>query len=589
MLTWLTPAGASRSAGGAQDLTSCFSARGQRQICFEKEPGLVAYPSARCPARRPVLETHGLCVAPRNDAWGFGWPVVRYHKGPLLVLTGEVGVQFGPRTPSSSVARVLDDRGLTVSRRYGSDPRFFVVSTPEGKDPFAVAAALAAHRQVKWAEPAMLEPAVVHALAPDDPLFEQRVLVHLFDELHGIPTAWETTTGNPQVNIAVIDTGVDLGHPDLEGNLEQGIDILDPAGDGSPEIGFADDFHGTAVAGVVAAVTDNGRGTAGVCWSCRMTPIRLIDSGGTIYVDRSKIHDAFYRAAEAGAWIVNNSWGPWALNEDGECIETPFSEFVAKGIEDLATKARGGRGALVVWSAGNNACPTNLQAHLTHPGTFVVSSIDGLGNFNHEYSNWGGDIDACACEANFTTDITGSLGGSDGSDVFLKKIEGIEPEDYVRNFRGTSAAAPVVSGIAGLMLSVNPNLSRDELLACLKGATRPTDAPCDYGGVDERGHSACFGFGLIDAAAAVARAADGTCGGACESHDDCPAKSFCDPERSLCVWAEEVDFDTAAGGDRDSDSETRGDGEADMGCGCRVALGASAKSLRLLWSLVTIW
>lgn len=601
-------AGASRLSA----LATCFTSIERGEICFERERDLLAYPSARCPAAEPVLETHGLCVAQRRDAAGPGWPVVRYRGGPMLVLTGEVGVQFRPRTTPSAMSRLFDEGGLEVTRSYGDAPRFFVVSTPSGQDPFDVARRLAKQPEIEWAEPSMLEPAVVHRVRPNDPLFSQGVLVHLSDELHRIETAWESTTGDPRVNIAVVDTGVDLLHPDLAQKLAAGIDVLDPGGDGSPQIGFEDDFHGTAVAGVAAAVTDNARGTSGVCWSCRVTPVRLIDAEGSIYVDRSKIFDAFYEAARAGAWIVNNSWGPWARDENGECIETPFSEFVAKGIEELAN-TRGGRGALVVWSAGNNACPTGLQPHLTHPKTFVVSSIDGLGNFHHEYSNWGEDIDACACEGNFTTDITGPEGGSDGTDRYLAKLEGIDPEDYVRNFRGTSAAAPVVTGIAGLMLSVNPNLTRDELFACLQGAVRPTDAHCDYGAVDERGHSPCYGFGLIDAVEAVKRAADGTCGGACRSDEDCPPGSVCDPGRSLCVWGEEGDFDTgddSMGKDGDSETQRHEDdppgrglgtdshepassvdqarGE-DGGCGCRSARVVAPGMLELLWSLLGIW
>src|SRR3954451_14148516 len=106
--------------------------------------------------------------------------------------------------------------------------------------------------------------AVAHAALPSDPLTQNAVF-----EAVDLPRAWDVTTGSPDVVIAVVDSGVDASHPDLAGAVDQGYDFVDRDTD-------ATDGHGTGVAGIAAARANNGIGAAGVCWSCRILPLRVL-------------------------------------------------------------------------------------------------------------------------------------------------------------------------------------------------------------------------------------------------------------------------------------------------------------------------
>lgn len=519
----------------------------------------------------PVL-FEGVEIDDASPFAGHPWPVVRYQSGPPVLLTGSVGMEFRPGVSADEQENLLSRYGLTMTKRYAHQPSLVIAALSPGNDPFAAARALDDSGRVVWAEPTIAVPVRPHAVEPNDPVYGQGVQIHLRDDIHAIPSAWETTTGREEILIAVVDTGVDPSHPELTDHLMPGVDILDPNGLGLPEPDFEDNYHGTAVAGLVAASTNNGEGIAGICWNCGVLPVRLIDRQGTIYVDRVKIYDAFRAAIEGGAWIINNSWGPLSINEDEECVETPFSEFVSKGVQEAREQGRGGHGTPVVWSAGNEACPTELQPHLSHPDTLVVSALDGFGNLQ-PYSNHGYDVDISAVEGNFTTDITGAAGASDGSDPFMAKIEGLQVADYMRNFRGTSAAAPVVTGALALMFSANPNLTFDEALACLRKAAAPSEAVCPWGDADQSGRSPCFGFGLLDAETLVEKAHSGECGGRCSNDDECIEGTWCDPNTDLCVFEKPVDPDGEAfpevdGGEAERAEE--GGEEGAGGCGCAL-------------------
>ena len=468
---------------------------------------------------------------------------VSYLGGPALLVTGTVGVQFLRSVSLEQQSKTLAIAGLSILRVYAHDPAFVLARVESDGDPFASAQKLFHSGLVEWAEPTMAEPIRLHAVDPNDPVYTMGVQLHLRQDLHGFPEAWEISTGSPRVTVAVIDTGIDFRHPEIEDNFRAGFDIFSESGDGSPTQKFDDDHHGTAVAGLIAAATSNGEGIAGICWDCGLLSVRLIDRQGTIYVDRSLIYDALRLAIDQGAWIINNSWGPVARDETKDCVSTPFSEFVAKGVEEAEMEGRGGLGTLVVWSAGNDSCSTELQPHLAHSLTVVVSALDGFAQFQGGYSNFGPQVTVSAVEGNFTTDIPGVDGASDGTDPYLQKFQNLEASDYLRNFRGTSAAAPVVSGALALALTANPGLSAAELRACLTETAVKDEETCPHGDWNDAGHSPCYGYGRLDAEALVKQAISGDCGGRCSKDGDCPEGTRCDLDRGICVFAQSTDTD----------------------------------------------
>ena len=115
-----------------------------------------------------------------------------------------------------------------------------------------------------------------------------------------LPAAWDVTTGSEGVVIAIVDSGVDASHPDLAGAVDAGYDFVDEDQEASDENG-----HGTAVAGIAAGRADNGLGAAGVCWRCRIMPLRVIGPDG--FARWIRIANAIDYAVEHGAAVVNTS------------------------------------------------------------------------------------------------------------------------------------------------------------------------------------------------------------------------------------------------------------------------------------------
>ena len=270
-----------------------------------------------------------------------------------------------------------------------------------GGDANAVLAILRADPRVRYAE---LD-SVVHALrVPNDQLLPTQWSI---TKTHA-EQAWDASTGSSQVLVAIVDTGVDFTQPDLRGKLVAGYDYVNNDQDPSDDNG-----HGTAVAGVVAANTDNGIGVAGYCWACRLMPVKVLGADGTGFA--SGLAQGIVWATDHGARVINASLG------------SPVDDLTLTAAAQYAWL----HGVLVVAAAGNESSPTpDYPAVL--PNVLSVSASDENDRL-YGFSNSGADV--AAPGENSTT----GLGSG-----------------YV-SFLGTSSAAPVVSGIAALAFSLVPN------------------------------------------------------------------------------------------------------------------------------------
>jgi thermitase len=143
-----------------------------------------------------------------------------------------------------------------------------------------------------------VEPDAVASIArtPDDPLFSQQWGLRQIQA----PAAWDRTVGSSATVIAILDTGVDARHPDLAGAVLAGRDFVNGDLDASDDHG-----HGTMAAGIAAARTDNGRGVAGTCWTCRILPVKVLDADGSGY--HSQIANGVVWAADQGAHVISMS------------------------------------------------------------------------------------------------------------------------------------------------------------------------------------------------------------------------------------------------------------------------------------------
>lgn len=316
--------------------------------------------------------------------------------------------------------------------------------------------------------------------------------------LINLPGAWDLTTGDPGVIVAVIDTGVLLNHPDLQGQFVAGYDFISQtsmSGDGDgidpnpddPGDGPPSSFHGTHVSGTIAAASNNAVGVAGIAWHAKIMPLRVLGAGGgTAYDVGQAVRYAAGLANDSGtvppqpADIINLSLGGG-----------PFSQ----ASQDTYTAARQA-GVVIVAAAGNDAS-SQLSYPASYDGVISVSAVDTERRLA-PYSSFGTAIDVAAPGGNVRVDLNAdgfpdgvlSTGGDDssGSIVFTYPF-----------FNGTSMASPHVAGVIALMKSVNSNLTPaiiDQQLA-LGNLT-------DDIGVAGRDNS--FGYGLINAQKAVTTA-----------------------------------------------------------------------------------
>ncbi len=330
---------------------------------------------------------------------------------------------------------------------------------------------------------------------------------HYSDATGGInaPAAWDVTNGSG-VNVAVLDTGY-RPHVDLAANIVGGYDFISSstaARDGNGRDSDARDegdwiesanicgnpsatnssWHGTHVAGTVAAVTNNNTGVAGVAYGAKVVPLRVLGRCGG---STSDIADAIVWAA--GGSVSGIPANPNPAKVINMSLGGPSS--CASVTQNAINSARA-NGAVVVVAAGNSNANASGFTPASCNGVINIAATDRNGN-RATYSNFGASIDVAA---------PGGMGGADG--VASTKNAGTTTPgaDNYAYSAGTSMAAPHVAGVAALMFSVNPNLTPDEVETILKDTARsfPSGSTCST--------SNC-GAGIIDARAAVDAAQGG--------------------------------------------------------------------------------
>lgn len=340
---------------------------------------------------------------------------------------------------------------------------------------------------------------------PNDTLYSSQW--HLSNKGVGIDAnlepAWDLATGAGVV-IAVVDDGVQTNHPDLVNKIRTDLGLDINGNDNDPNANPNFDFHGTAVAGVLGADTHNGLGVAGSGRDVEIAGIRLIAGPAS---DAQEARALIHQMQEIH--IYNNSWGPPDSGNLG-----PAGPLVLAALQNGVTNGRGGLGSIYVWAGGNgrqNADNVNYDAYANSRYTIAVGAVGRDGRQAY-YSEDGASLIVVAPSNNeqhgiYTTDLTGSPGYNNQSPP-----DASPNLDYTANFGGTSSATPLVAGVIGLMLQVNPNLTYRDVQHILVNTATVND-PTDPGWVQNAaGHDVNhkYGFGMIDAHAAVLAAQNHT-------------------------------------------------------------------------------
>jgi serine protease len=316
--------------------------------------------------------------------------------------------------------------------------------------------------------------AVPAGAATSDPHFgRQWGLVNIQAE-----QAWATADGTGAL-IAVVDSGVDLGHPDLASKLVTlpGADFSDGQDADGPQ---DENGHGTHVAGIAGAITNNGVGVAGTAPGARIMPVRVLDQDGSGTTDQVATGIRF--AADNGADVINLSLG-FLSGVDTVVRILGDLDPVYEAI-DHAWSA----GATIVVAAGNDTFPLCAEPS-AHPRVVCVGATD-VRDLRSFYSN---------SDATLTSQYLVAPGGdalSCSGDIFSTYLRSEQPtcspEAGYEAVAGTSMATPFVSGVAGLL--AGKGLSNQQIVGCLTSTTDDLGLP---------GRDPIFGFGRVNALKAV--------------------------------------------------------------------------------------
>jgi subtilisin family serine protease len=392
-----------------------------------------------------------------------------------------LSLQAGDASPSEWLVRVRDDlpseRARQMLQGIGLVPLreiprigVWVVEIPQGA-PGRALSALQERGDVLWHEPNGAYELV--AVRPNDPYYEpQQWNLRLI----GLPDAWTLSLGDPRP-IAIVDSGIDLTHPDLINKVWRNhLESAQPDGKDTDDNGYVDDIrgwnfvggnnnpqdtmgHGSHVAGIAGAQTDNGLGIAGVSWLSPVMALRVCyEIVGGSRCPWGYVADAVIYAADMDAHVINLSLG-----------STERSQTVYDAIQYAHS-----RGALLVAAAGNNGSSVLYPAAFSEVMAIAATSSNDL---PASWSNPGPEVEVAA----------------PGVSIYSTYPVTMRQPPYIL-MSGTSMAAPHVAGLAALLWAYQPNATAVEIRQIITSTAKDVDTP----GKDTR-----TGWGRIDAASAL--------------------------------------------------------------------------------------
>lgn len=407
--------------------------------------------------------------------------------GGEVILHDRLVVHLKAGAGAQDIERLNRELGTQVLRAPQGGSQEYLLSYPEGVEPLAFAQQVGRRPEVEWVDPDKTAARQLHAL-PSDPYFGQQYYARNSTTFNGVRVddnvewAWDLTYGAwsaaaGPLTVAVIDDGVEVFHPDLDSAYVLGYDAFTNSWSSwgctdcatNPSGSYS---HGTAVAGVIKAQHNNGLGPAGLAPAVKLLPIRIFKNG--VAGSDSQIAMGIDAAWQNDAQVLSNSWGGG-----------PASNTITAAINRATTQGRGGKGAVVVFSAGNTSNRSaGIIGGVSYPATLANVLAVGAINRNGTLTNYapeGSALDIVAPSGHttgqcigdvVTIDLTGTRGCNDGPGGTL---------DYSSTFSGTSAAAPQVSAVAAMVISRSPTLTEAQVRSQITTNADPWGSATQFG------------------------------------------------------------------------------------------------------------
>lgn len=366
-------------------------------------------------------------------------------------VKGQYVVKFSRVMNTAStlqLAKSVNSKVIKFSTRTNNA----VIEFPSGTDTDETIQSLKANSLVEYIEPNYK---VTNNYTVSDPRSKDQQGLAVAN----LAKAWDITFGDPKIIIGVIDTGIDLGHPDLKNKLVDGYNVI-TQGKTPPR---DDNGHGTHASGIAAAETNNKIGIAGTAPNCKIMPIKTLDAKGS---------GDIYNVALGVIWAVDH--GARVLNMS---LGGPQNETLKKAIEYALAK-----NVVVVTAMGNDG--KNVKAYpAALPGVISVGSVD-FSRTRSDFSNYGDWISVTAPGSQIMSTMP----------TYKTTMTEFEKEEGYDYLDGTSMACPIVAGIAALVLSRNPDYTPAEVKERIQSTATDTG---------KKGFDNEYGYGIVNAAKAV--------------------------------------------------------------------------------------
>lgn len=434
-----------------------------------------------------------------------------YRQSPespdVMFVTRRFSVKFKPEVTKEEIDMLNSRYGVKIVKKLEYTENAYLLEAPAAdgdKGTVALSNIYFESGRVVWSNPDLIKQRHLR-MARDQPssVSVTRSSSYINRQWHlktaEVIQAWKITKGSPNTLICIMDDGVESLHSEFHGKIVKQYDFSQHIADGNPK--NYNDRHGTSCAGVAAAAGVKAYGAAPEC--------SLISICTPLYLGVQDEAEMFVWAANNGADIISCSWGP----RDGVNDIVPLPDATREAIHYCVTQGRDGKGIPIFWAAGNGnvANPGELVDNDGYASNSDVMAIAASTNPDARgretkapYSDIGKALFVCApssggSKAIFTVDRRGSAGYNPEFSIVD------EAGEYTDQFGGTSSSTPLVAGIAALMLSVNPDLTLDQLRDIMRRSADKIGDKSTYRPNENTGlpHSELFGYGRVNAGKAV--------------------------------------------------------------------------------------